>query len=133
MAFFFSAVSAEEGKQSKSRRKEEEDTESDSEDEFLHSSENCSQTLAVHTTVIKKHLRPTITYWIAMTTPNGAPANPLVILKVLLECNVEASARQVIIYCDLNNERFEHKYSFIHLLTNPFYRCLSKMESNQQL
>jgi hypothetical protein len=48
--------------------------------------------------VVKKRLCPAITYWIALTTPNGAPANPLVVLRALLECGVEAVANQVYQY-----------------------------------
>ena len=40
-------------------------------------------------------LRPSINYWIALTTPNGAPANPLIIHHALLECGVEMEAQQV--------------------------------------
>ena len=45
--------------------------------------------------LVDKKLRPGISYWIAMTTPNGAPANPLIVQRALLECGVEATANQV--------------------------------------
>ncbi|KAJ7373588.1 hypothetical protein OS493_011193 [Desmophyllum pertusum] len=34
-------------------------------------------------------------YWIALTTPNGAPSSPLVIHRALLECNVDVFTNQV--------------------------------------
>ena len=91
MAFYFSAISSTEAKKSK-KSKDEESDETDTEEEI---SASYSQSLEAHTSLVKKRIRPAVTYWICLTTPNGAPANPLIVLRALLECQVEASARQV--------------------------------------
>ena len=48
-----------------------------------------------HPTVINDKLRPSVEYWIALTTPNGAPANPITIHRALLDCDVDTTAKQV--------------------------------------
>ena len=101
VAFFFSAISAQghhnnRGKK-KANRDEEESEESNDED--ITSSQVASTTsqewLSNHPTVIDEKLRSSLNYWIALTTPNGAPANPLIIHRVLLDCGVETIAKQV--------------------------------------
>ena len=77
-----------------------EDPESDdNNDEVVTSSQVASNTsqawLSNHSTVVDEKLRPTINYWIALTTPNGAPANPIFIHRALLDCDVETMANQV--------------------------------------
>lgn len=42
-----------------------------------------------------KKLSPAVVYWIALTTPNGAPANPLTVHRALHECGLETLAHQV--------------------------------------
>ena len=44
-----------------------------------------------------RKLCPCVYYWIALTTPNGAPCSPLVIHRALLECSVDVFANQVTI------------------------------------
>ena len=66
----------------------------------------CSQQCLDGTpTRINKALWPAITYWIALTEPNGAPANPLVVYRTLLECGVVVTANQVRDYKDTKSNR----------------------------
>ena len=101
MAFFFSAISAQAPPKGRGKKKScAEDPESDdNNDEVVTSSQvasNASQAwLSNHSTVVDEKLRPTINYWIALTTPNGAPANPIFIHRALLDCDVETMANQV--------------------------------------
>lgn len=101
MAFFFSAISAQ--RPPKGRGKKQpctaEPESDDSNDEVVTSSQVASNTsqawLSNHSTVVDEKLRPTINYWIVLTTPNGAPANPIFIHRALLDCDVETTANQV--------------------------------------
>ena len=53
-----------------------------------------------HVTVVDEELSPAINYWIALTTPNGAPANPMFVHRALLDCDVETMANRVhYFYC----------------------------------
>ena len=54
--------------------------------------------ISEHPTIINNKLCPSINYWIALTTPNGAPANPIVIHRALLEYGVETVAQQVCLF-----------------------------------
>ena len=57
-------------------------------------SSTSSQTwISTHPAIINK--KPSLSYWIALTTPNGAPANPKTVHRALLECGVDATASQV--------------------------------------
>jgi len=94
VAFFFSSIAAEESKKYKKKKVDESESDSEADDDFLASSANQSL-FESNSQVIKKKLRPVVWYWLAMTTPNGAPANPLSVLRSLLECGVEADAHQV--------------------------------------
>ena len=99
VAFFFSAVSAQSRKERRGKQNANgEDAESDDEstNDVLTSSQVASTTsqdwLSNYPTVANDKLHPTVNYWIALTTPNGAPAN---IHQALLECGVETMANQV--------------------------------------
>jgi len=35
--------------------------------------------IAEHRSIVDKKLSPAVVYWIALTTPNGVPANPLTV------------------------------------------------------
>lgn len=99
VAFFFSAVSTQ-GPARKANKKGAENADNaDSEDDCISPSQvssNSSQTwLSEHPSIVNKKLRPCISYWIAITTPNGAPANPIIVHRALLECGVETIANQV--------------------------------------
>ena len=106
MAFFFSAISAQGPSKSKGKKKAsapepEGDDGSNDEVSTIQVASNTSPVwLADHATVVDEKLSPTINYWIALTTPNGAPANPIFIHRALLDCDVETMANQVhYFYC----------------------------------
>jgi len=44
---------------------------------------------------VNKALCPAISYWVALTTPNGAPASPISVHKALLDCGVDVTVDQV--------------------------------------
>ena len=103
VAFFFSAISAQGRKNSKGKKpaKQSKDGEDSDEnvDEVLTPSQAASSAtqewISNHPTVINGKLRPSVEYWIALTTPNGAPANPITIHRALLDCDVDTTAKQV--------------------------------------
>ena len=72
----------------KTANKDGEDS-NDSGDKELTPSQAASSTthqwISNHPTVINDKLRPSVEYWIALTTPNGAPANPITIHCALLD------------------------------------------------
>ncbi|XP_074625640.1 uncharacterized protein LOC141883884, partial [Acropora palmata] len=51
--------------------------------------------LANHASIINEKMCPSVSYWIALTTPNGAPTSPLAIHRALLECRVDVFTNQV--------------------------------------
>ena len=101
VAFFFSAISAQGRKNSKGKKTTNKDGEDSDEnaDEVLTPSQAASSAtqewISNHPTVINDKLRPSVEYWIALTTPNGAPANPITIHRALLDCDVDTTAKQV--------------------------------------
>ena len=90
-------------KPQKRRRKKKENEEEDGSDESDDNSLTSSQVagavseewISNYPSVTDEKLCPSINYWIALTTPNGAPANPLIIHRALLECGVETETQQV--------------------------------------
>ena len=102
MAFFFSAISAQAQKKVKGKRKEVESggEEREDEDELATASQLASSSsqewIEIHPTIINQKLFPSLTYWLALTTPNGAPSNPLTVHRTLLECGIDAMAKQVL-------------------------------------
>ena len=103
MAFFFSAVATQEKRKAKSKAKakgkEENEDSDESNDETVTSSQVASKTsqewIAEHHSIVDKKLCPAVVYWIALTPPNGAPADPLTVHRALHECGVETPAHQV--------------------------------------
>jgi len=96
----FSAISTQSLKKEKSRKKVNVEEEgSDDVGEFPDSSpygNSISQEwVASHATIINQKQCPCVSYWIALTTPNGVPCSPLVIHRAPLECNVDVFANQV--------------------------------------
>ena len=95
MALFFGAISAQSRKKRRRKKKEndEEGGSNESDDNSLTSSQVAgavSEELNLnYPSVINGKLCPSINYWIALTTPNSAPANPLIIHRALLERGVE--------------------------------------------
>ena len=100
VAFLFSAISTQSLKKPTGKKKaNEEDEESEDNEQFPDSSQVASSTsqewVSSHPTIVNKKLCPSLSYWIALTTPNGAPCSPLVIHRTLLECRVDFIANQV--------------------------------------
>ncbi|KAJ7380914.1 hypothetical protein OS493_004499 [Desmophyllum pertusum] len=58
-------------------------------------SSTTQQWLDGNLTSVNKSLCPAISYWVALTTPNGAPASPISVHRALLNCGVEVTANQV--------------------------------------
>ena len=101
VAFFFGVVGVQGPRKSRGKKgaTAEEYASDENNDEVLTSSQAASAAsqdwISEHQTIINGKLCPSINYWIALTTPNGAPANPIVIHRALLECGVETMAQQV--------------------------------------
>ena len=99
MAFFFSAIGTQGPKKAPKKNKnnlEDNGEESDSEHFTTQLSSSLSQSwISSHPALVNKKLLYAINYWIALNTPNGAPANPITIHRALLECGVHAIANTV--------------------------------------
>ena len=100
VAFFFSAISTQRLKKQRGKQKPNEEHE-DSDD-----AEECEEVsqlggsssqdwLANHASIINEKMCPSVSYWIALTTPNGAPTSPLAIHRALLECRLDVFTNQV--------------------------------------
>ena len=92
-AFFFSAISSQEKK--KGSINDESDNSEDDQEASPIPITSSQQLVDGNPTLVNKSLWPAITYWLALTTPNGAPANPLVVHRALLDCGVGVTANQV--------------------------------------
>ena len=98
-AFFFSAISTH--AKSKAKVNEDDEEESDENDEDSPSqvpSTTTQQWIDGNPALVNKSLCPAITYWLALTTPNSAPASPIVVHRTLLECGVSVTANKVRIH-----------------------------------
>ena len=103
MAFFFSAISTQGPMKTSNKKGRNEENNEDNAGETDNDSitpsqvsDTSSQTwITNHQSIVNKTLRPAVSYWIAMITPNGAPANPMTVYRALLECGVDATAEQV--------------------------------------
>jgi len=99
VAFFFSAISTQGLKKQTEKKANDEDEEGDDNEQFPDSSQVASSAsqewVTSHPTIVNQKLCPSFSYWIALTTPNGAPCSPLVIHRTLLECGVDVIANQV--------------------------------------
>ena len=97
VAFFFSAICTQEKKKGSIQESEDESGDSDS-DEFESSqvpSSTSQQWLGGNLASVNKALCPAISYWVALMTPNGAPASPISVHKALLNCGVDVTVDQV--------------------------------------
>lgn len=87
-------------------------------------SSTSSQTwISSHPALVNKKLLPSISYWIAITTPNEAPANTITIHRALLECGVHTIANTVrfpFVHC--NSFVREHG-SFHPKAFNKMFNC----------
>ena len=106
---FFSAIATQRLKKQRGKQKPHEEHE-DSDD-----AEECEEVsqlggsssqdwLANHASIINEKMCPSVSYWIALTTPNGAPTSPLAIHRALLECRVDVFTNQV------RKRKHEHSY-----------------------
>ncbi|XP_044181754.1 uncharacterized protein LOC114956987, partial [Acropora millepora] len=101
VTFFFSAISAQSLKKQTKKKKADEDfdEESDDNEQMSDSSQVASSSsqewITNHPTIVNQKLCPSVTYWIALTTPNGAPCSPILIHRALLKCSVDVLANQV--------------------------------------
>ena len=92
-AFFFSVVATQEKK--KGIIEESDGSDDDGERSPVPSTQS-EQMVNDNPTLVNKSLWPAINYWLALTTPNGASANPLIVHRALLKCVVAVTANQVL-------------------------------------
>jgi len=101
VAFFISAIRAQAPPKGKGKKRASapEPQSYDSNDEAVTPSPVASNIspvqLSNHSTVADEKLHPTTNYWIALTKPNGTPANPIFIHRALLDCDAETMANHV--------------------------------------
>ena len=69
------------------------------EKEVLYQAHNPEQMVNGNPTHGNKSLWPAINYYLALTTRNGASANPLIVHRALLKCAVAVTANQVYVIC----------------------------------
>ena len=100
VAFFFSAIATQRLKKERGKKKPIEDHEDS--DDIEECDEDCQLAgsssqdwSANHASIVNEKMCPSVSYWIALTTPNGAPTSPLAIHRALLECGVDVFTNQV--------------------------------------
>ena len=109
-------------KQTGKKKANDKDEDINNNEQFPDSSQVTSSTsqesVASHPTIVNQKLCPCVSYWIALTTPSGAPCSPLVIHSTLLECSVDVIANRVTtIYSqphtliDISNTKLEGRKS----------------------
>ena len=82
-------------KQKVNEDNEEESNESDEDFPSQIPSTTTQQWIDGNPALVNMSLCPAITYWLALTTPNGAPASPIVVHRTLLKCGVSVTANKV--------------------------------------
>ena len=94
VAFVFSAISTSEINEARTKESTMEEDSSSSD-----SDTPCTSRISQESgnSTVKKYY-PAISFWIALTTPNGTPANPITIHRALLHLGVKVIANQVITY-----------------------------------
>ena len=121
----------------------------ENEDDFITPSQVSSKSsqswVANHPSIVDKKLRPSISYWIALATPNGAPANPIIVHRALLECGVDAISNQVNLFLWLINyssfnltdefmlplsRKLRISFFFSHLMSNSYLSSSSLFHSH---
>ena len=78
---------------------------------------------------------PSITYWIAIQSPNGAPVDALVVHRALVKCEVEVNSTRASAKkggCDILNKLCQlvkdHKNDFMcDLIMHSYKRCLKEL------
>ena len=90
IAFFFSAISTQEKKKASIiEGTAEESSESEDDDQSSQiPSATSEQWLDGSLASVNKSLCPAVSYWVALTTRNGAPASPISVHKAFLNCGV---------------------------------------------
>ena len=84
------------------KKKADEDVEEESDDNkqlsdsSLVASSSSQEWVTNHPTIVDQKLCPSVTYWTALTTPNGTLCSPILIHRALLECRVERN--KLIVY-----------------------------------
>ncbi|XP_068727314.1 uncharacterized protein [Montipora capricornis] len=96
-AFFFSAIATHERKKEPVNGQSDDDSDENDTAEEMKSQVRSQVDRLVGGNVenTEKVLHPAISYWIALTTPNGAPANPITVHRALLDCGVAVTANRV--------------------------------------
>ena len=125
MAFFFSAVATQGNSQPKRKLKaqgnEREQDSEESNDVTATSSQiastNSQEWIEEHRTIIDRKFYPAISYWITLTTPNGALANPL---------TVHGSSMAM---KELYKTLKDHKNSFMQNLIRTSYQTSYRSEA----
>ena len=100
LAFFSSAIATQRLKKQRGKQKpNEEHEDSDDAEEGKEVSQlgglSSQNWLANHVSIINEKMCPSVSYWVALTTPNGAPTSLLAIHRALLECRVDVFTKQV--------------------------------------
>ena len=97
--FFFSAIATQEKK--KGSIEESDDSDDDGENSPVPSTQS-EQMVNGNPTLVNKSLWPAINYWLALTKPNGAPENPLIVHRALLKCGVAVTVDRVLYVRTIN-------------------------------
>ena len=100
VAFFFSAISAQSLKKQTKKKTADEDVDEESDDNEQLSDSSSGEFIKPRMDRQSPDNRQpkivrSVTYWIALTTPNGASCSPILIHRALLECSVDVVANQV--------------------------------------
>ena len=92
--------------QTESKHQDHEDSDDTEEwEEVSQLADSASQDcLANHAFIINEKMCPIVSYWIALTTPNGAPTSPLAVHRAFLECRVDVFTNPV------RKRKHEHSY-----------------------
>lgn len=100
ITFFFSAISTQEKKKACIIEETTGESSLSEEDEDLSQipSATTEQWLDGSLASVNKSLSPAISYWVALTTRNGAPASPISVHKAVLNCEVDVTAQQVSLF-----------------------------------
>ena len=100
VAFFLSTITTQHlkkqrGKQNQNKKQEESDDAEQCADVSQLAGSSSQEGLKNHASIISGKMCQGVSYWIALTTPNGAPTSPVAIHRALLECSVDVFTNQV--------------------------------------
>ena len=94
-AFFFSAISTQEKSKASVNEDDDESDDSDEATSIQIPTFSSEQLIDGNPAIVKKSLYPAITYWLALTTPSGAPASPIIVHRMLLTPGLSVTANTV--------------------------------------